>query len=72
MFCKSCHSNNQRLFTAEMNIHFPPSDGWEKPTVWAFPEIVVCLNCGFTELSLSETELEYLRNAIALPLSFEM
>lgn len=60
MSCKSCHSNEQRLFTAEINIHFSRRDGWERPTVWAFPEIVVCLNCGFTELSLSETELQLL------------
>jgi hypothetical protein len=60
MPCKSCHSNNQRLLTAEMNIHFPGSIGWEKPTVWAFPEIVVCLSCGFVEFSIPEAELRSL------------
>jgi len=57
MPCKSCSSTNQSKFTAEMNIHLPGLEGLAKPTVWIFPEIVVCLDCGFAECLIPETEL---------------
>ena len=30
-------------------IHFPGLKGLDKPVVWVFPKLLVCLNCGFTE-----------------------
>jgi hypothetical protein len=33
-----------------------------KPTVWAFPTLVICSECGFAELMLSEAELHQLRH----------
>lgn len=56
MSCRACRSGNQCRFGSEINIHFPGMQGLDKPTVWAFPELVVCLDCGFTELQLEETE----------------
>lgn len=44
------------MFGSEINIHFPGMQGLDMPTVWAFPELVVCLDCGFTEFQLEETE----------------
>jgi hypothetical protein len=41
--CKSCGSVNQKKFSAEMGIHFPELKSIDKPVVWVFPEIVVCL-----------------------------
>lgn len=32
----------------------------DKPTVLAFPELAVCLDCGFTEFRLEERELRLL------------
>jgi hypothetical protein len=43
-----------------MNIHFPGLKNSDKPTVWAFPELLVCLDCGFTELQLQEKECSLL------------
>lgn len=49
MMCKLCRSHNLKTFSAEMNIHFPSYQNLEKPTLWVFPEVVVCLDCGFAE-----------------------
>jgi hypothetical protein len=56
MSCKLCQSSDQHQFSAEINIH--PS-GYEGG-IFVFPRLVVCLNCGFTEFSLRETELRLL------------
>ena len=60
MSCKACTSGRQRSFPSEINIHFPGICNATKPTVWAFPSLLVCLNCGFTEFSLSKTEVKEL------------
>jgi hypothetical protein len=57
MSCKSCLSDNQRNFNGEIAVHFPGIKGLDKPTVWIFPQLVVRLDCGFTEFSIPETEL---------------
>jgi len=57
MSCKSCHSENQRNFNGEIAIHFPGLEGLDKPIVWVFPKLQVCLNCGVTEFVVPETEL---------------
>jgi len=60
MPCKSCKSLNQSKFTAEIAIHFPELNNIDKPVVWVFPEVVVCLNCGTAEFAVSEAELRLL------------
>jgi len=57
MSCKSCQSQNQRGFNGETAIHFPGLKGLNKPIVWVFPELLVCLDCGVTEFSVPEKEL---------------
>jgi len=57
LFCKLCQSHNQSTFPTEMNIHFPGRHNLTKPSVWAFPKIVVCLDCGFTEFRIEGAEL---------------
>jgi predicted nucleic-acid-binding Zn-ribbon protein len=59
-FCKSCQSTNQSTFNGEIALHFPGLSGLDKPIVWVFPKLVVCLNCGFTEFSIPEAELQTL------------
>lgn len=54
MSCRSCGSDNQSAFNCDINIHFPQN--LSKATR-AFPELVICLDCGFTEFRLAETEL---------------
>jgi hypothetical protein len=60
MPCKACQSDDQRTFNGEIAIHFPGLKGLDKPIVWAFPKLVVCLDCGFTEFSVPEAELRLL------------
>ena len=65
MSCKQCSSENQKKFNAEMNIHFPGREGLDKPTVWLFPEIAVCLDCGFAEFPIPKAELHELEEDTA-------
>jgi hypothetical protein len=58
--CKSCGLERQREFTAEIAIHFPGLNGLEKPIVWLFPKLTVCLNCGNAEFAVPESELRVL------------
>jgi len=60
MSCKSCHSLNQSHFGGEMGIHFMGLRNLDKPTVWVFPRLLVCMDCGFTEFNLPEAERERL------------
>jgi hypothetical protein len=58
--CKLCQSDNQSTFNSEMAIHFPGLKGLDKPIVWVFPKITVCLKCGFSELVVPDRELQIL------------
>jgi hypothetical protein len=58
--CRSCNSEKLRPFNGEVAIHFPGLKGLKRPIVWVFPNLVVCLNCGFAELTVPEQELRVL------------
>ena len=57
MTCKSCTSENQRTFASEIAVHFPGLKDLDKPHVFIFPTLLVCMDCGFTEFAIPETEL---------------
>jgi hypothetical protein len=57
MPCLSCGSVNQKKFSAEMGIHFPGLNDIDKPVVWVFSEVVVCLDCGTADFPVPEAEL---------------
>jgi hypothetical protein len=61
MSCPLCVSNNQAEFTAEMNIHFPGLNNLDRPGLFVFPKLIVCLNCGFAGFTIAERELCLLR-----------
>jgi hypothetical protein len=65
MACKSCASNDEREFAAEMNLHIRGAMGTDKPAVLLFPIVVVCLNCGCTEFDIPQTELRLLKESAA-------
>ena len=67
MRCTTCGSDNQSKFIAEIALHFPELKGLEKPIVWVFPELLVCLNCGNTEFVVPETELRLLEKGGGTP-----
>jgi hypothetical protein len=60
MPCKSCGSVNQSKFSGEIVIHFRGLKNIDKPAVWVFPELVVCLDCGTAEFAVQEAELRQL------------
>jgi hypothetical protein len=59
--CNSCQSEHRNTFNSEIAIHFPGLSGLNKPIVWVFPSISVCLDCGRAEFVLPERELEVLQ-----------
>ena len=61
MSCRVCTSDNQSTFPTEIAIHVP---GLSTPHVFLYPKAVVCIDCGFTEFSIPETELRELRDGI--------
>ena len=62
MGCRFCNSPDLRVFTAEMNIHFPAPEGIDKPTVWVFPPVTICLHCGCAEFAVHDEALKQLRD----------
>ena len=60
MRCKSCGSVSQREFTAEIGIHFPGLENINKPLVWVFPKLAICLDCGMAEFVVPDDELRLL------------
>jgi hypothetical protein len=65
MACKSCQSQTEIELTAEINIHFSGVTNIDKPSVWVFPRLIVCLNCGFVEFVLEPNELLHIREVAA-------
>jgi hypothetical protein len=57
MSCKACSLGDLRNFPTEIAIHLK---GIDVPHVFVFPEILVCLNCGFTELVMDQSKLKVL------------
>ena len=58
--CPSCSSKDQRKFSGELALHFPGLQGLNKPVVWAFPQILICVNCGFAAFALDNAPLQEL------------
>ena len=63
MPCNSCGSANQKKFSAEMAIHFLELKNIDKPVVWVFSEVVVCLDCGMAEFAVSKDEARQLQQS---------
>ena len=60
MSCLSCASGNQAEFGGEILIHFSGLENLDKPPVWVFPKLLVCLDCGFSRFMTPESELALL------------
>ena len=65
MLYKSCSSEKQRRFTAEIAIHYSGRENLEMPAIWVFPEILVCLECGNSLFVIPETELTKMLEGIS-------
>ena len=58
--CLVCGSRIEQ-FSAEIGIHFPGLKNINKPVVWVFPDIYVCLDCGAAHFAVPGDELSLLR-----------
>jgi hypothetical protein len=59
-FAESCCCRGRRfrfLMRQAVRLQELPTMVLDKPVVWVFPELVVCLNCGAAEFSVPEAEL---------------
>jgi hypothetical protein len=65
MACRSCGSDKQSEFSAEMIIHFPGREGLDKPVVPVLTKLLICFTCGFTMFTISETEIRLLEKGAA-------
>jgi len=66
MPCASCASGRQAEFNAEVNIHFRGLKNIDDPGVLLFPNLLVCLDCGFSQFFTEETELARLGSATSV------
>jgi len=41
-------------------MHFPGLENIDKPAVWVFPDVVICLGRGTAEFAIREAELRVL------------
>jgi len=60
MWCSSCGSESLTEFTAEIDIHFPGLRNLDNLPVLVYPKLLVCLECGFTQFTIPEAELQCL------------
>ena len=61
MACGFCKSANVRVFSAEMNIHFPGKENLDTPSVMVFPPVTICLDCGCADFAVYGEPLKKLR-----------
>jgi hypothetical protein len=60
MSCLLCASGKQAEFGSEILIHFRGLKNLDKPPVWLFPKVLVCLDCGFSRFTTLPSELALL------------
>ncbi len=68
MSCVFCASTNEAEYPAEVNIHFPGLRNADKPGVFVFPRLLVCLDCGFSSFVTPELELARLAEVAPEPM----
>jgi hypothetical protein len=61
MPCKSCASDNLQNLTGELTASLPDIKNLKVSPIYVCQEILVCLDCGFTELRLTAAELQQLK-----------
>ena len=60
-YCSSCGSTKVSKLSGEMALHFRGLQNINKPVVFMFPEVVVCLDCGASNFPIPQPELQRLR-----------
>ena len=60
MPCSACGSENKRKFASEIAIHLKQATDELTPPVLAFPQLAICMDCGFMEGRIDKNDLPYL------------
>jgi hypothetical protein len=60
MQCTSCGSMSVDKFPAEICIHFAGPKNMDRPHVFVFPQLVICLDCGAAQFVVSPPDLRLL------------
>jgi hypothetical protein len=58
--CRWCGSPTLRRFAGEVAVHFPGLKNIDKPPVFVFSELSVCIVCGITQFVVPEAKLRLL------------
>ena len=58
MTCRSCASDYHTEVEAEINLHFPKSDGLGYADMLIFRPVLLCLHCGLAEFTIADQELK--------------
>jgi hypothetical protein len=66
MPCPLCSSGELTELSSEIMLHLSGLANINFPTVLTFPKLVICLDCGFTSLTIPRTESLKLRQTIAV------
>jgi hypothetical protein len=61
MSCKICASDNLQNLRGELTASFPGMKNLAVSPIYVSQEILVCLDCGFTELRLPAAELQQIK-----------
>lgn len=61
--CISCESAKLMEFDTKIVIHFRGLKDLNKPAIFTFPKLVVCLKCGSMRGNISAPELRLLRES---------
>ena len=69
MRCQSCQSTSQVRVSAEIAIHVPGHENLNTPHILVFPNIVNCLDCGSTNFTVPEAELQSVRERASVSFS---
>jgi len=48
------------MFESEISIHFPELNNLKKRPILAFPNLLICLDCGFMESRIENSKLREL------------
>jgi len=65
MACKACNSQNLQRLEGELTASLPSLDDLKIAPIYVCQSVVVCLDCGYSELVIPTAELLTLKNAKA-------
>jgi hypothetical protein len=65
MACNKCASANERSFKAELSVAFREIESLNQAPVYMSQDILICLDCGHTELTVPAKPLELLQRVLS-------